>query len=218
MNEIVKNLSTIKSTIKDTNVKLIGVSKTKPVKVLKEAYDAGLRDFGENRVQELMTKIDELPKDINWHMIGHLQTNKVKMLLENDIYLIHSIDSLNLASVIDKHCKLKNKTQNILLEVNVTGEQSKTGYSKDKIIEDMPKLLKLKNINILGLMCVAKKDEDPTKYFEQLKSILNVINVKFGTNLKELSMGMTEDYIQAIKCGSTYIRIGRAIFGEREYL
>ena len=147
MNEIEENLNKIKNIIKDTDTKLIGVSKTKPVSVLKLAYDAGLRDFGENRVQELVAKIDELPNDIRWHMIGHLQTNKVKMLLNKDIYLIHSVDSLNLACVIDKYSKLKNKTQNILLEVNVTGEQSKTGYSKDKIIEDMPKLLKLKNIN-----------------------------------------------------------------------
>ena len=103
-----------------------------------------------------------------------------------------------------------------MLEVNVTGEQSKTGYSKDKIIEDMPDLLKLKNIKILGLMCVAKKDEDSTKYFKELKNILKDINTKFKINLKELSMGMTEDYMRAIECGSTYIRIGRAIFGERD--
>ncbi|MBO7527765.1 MAG: YggS family pyridoxal phosphate-dependent enzyme [Clostridia bacterium] len=216
MNEIFENLNKIKNLIKDTNVKLIGVSKTKPVSVLKQAYDAGLRDFGENRVQELVAKIDELPNDIRWHMIGHLQTNKVKILLEKEIYLIHSVDSLNLASIIDKYSKLKNKTQNILLEVNVTGEQSKTGYSKDKIIEDMPDLLKLKNIRILGLMCVAKKDEDSTKYFKELKNILKDINTKFKINLKELSMGMTDDYMRAIECGSTYIRIGRAIFGERD--
>ena len=216
MNEIFENLNKIKNLIKDTNVKLIGVSKTKPVSVLKQAYDAGLRDFGENRVQELVAKIDELPNDIRWHMIGHLQTNKVKILLEKNIYLIHSVDSLNLASIIDKYSKLKNKTQNILLEVNVTGEQSKTGYSKDKIIEDMPDLLKLKNIKILGLMCVAKKGENSTKYFKELKNILKDINTKFKINLKELSMGMTDDYMRAIECGSTYIRIGRAIFGERD--
>lgn len=213
--KISDNILIINKELKNFNAKLIGVSKTKPIEMIMQAYNAGLRDFGENKTNELLQKIDEAPKDIRWHMIGHLQTNKVSALLKKDIFLIHSVDSLKLASIIDKYSQANNKKQNVLLEVNVTGEPSKTGYNKNDLLAEMPKLLELKNINILGLMCIAKKDEDPIKYFIELKELMDYINNNFKTNLKELSMGMSEDYKQAIQCGATYIRVGRGIFGER---
>ncbi len=209
------SIANINNEIKGSCAKLIGVTKTKPVEMIMEAYSAGLRDFGENHTNELLAKIDELPKDIRWHMIGHLQTNKVKALLKKDIFLIHSVDSLKLAETINKFAGAYNKKQNVLLEVNITGESSKTGYSLSELYADIPNLIKLQNINILGLMCVAKKGESSVKYFEKLKQIMTDINNKFNINLKELSMGMTNDYVDAIKCGATYIRVGRAIFGER---
>lgn len=209
------SIANINNEIKGSCAKLIGVTKTKPVEMILEAYSAGLRDFGENHTNELLAKIDELPKDIRWHMIGHLQTNKVKALLKKDIFLIHSVDSLKLAETINKFAGAYNKKQNVLLEVNITGESSKTGYSLSELYTDIPNLIKLQNINILGLMCVAKKGESSVKYFEKLKQIMTDINNKFNINLKELSMGMTNDYVDAIKCGATYIRVGRAIFGER---
>lgn len=209
------SIANINNEIKGSCAKLIGVTKTKPVEMILEAYSAGLRDFGENHTNELLAKIDELPKDIRWHMIGHLQTNKVKALLKKDIFLIHSVDSLKLAETINKFAGAYNKKQNVLLEVNITGESSKTGYSLSELYSDISNLIKLQNINILGLMCVAKRGESSVKYFEGLKQIMTDINNKFNINLKELSMGMTNDYVDAIKCGATYIRVGRGIFGER---
>ena len=196
--------------------KLIGVTKTMPTAKIKQAYDAGLRDFGENKAQELLSKINDLPSDIRWHFIGHLQSNKVPMLLKNDIYLIHSVDSLKLAIIIDKCAKQNNKVQNVLLEVNVTGEDSKSGYKGEgALLADIPHLLELKNIKILGLMCIAQKGENATQFFSALRTLKDRINNTYHINLTELSMGMTDDYQQAIKCGSTHIRIGRGIFGAR---
>ena len=216
MSEIAINIDFYNKICSGTNAKLIGVSKTKPVEMIREAYNFGLKDFGENKVQELISKINCLPKDINWHFIGHLQTNKVKLLLENDIFLIHSVDSLKLAQIINKYALLFNKTQNILLEINVTGEETKSGYVNTNILfNDLKSLFELKNINIVGLMCVAKKGDDCKKYFNYLNELKEQINKTFNINLTELSMGMTDDYIDAIECGSTYIRIGRGIFGDR---
>ena len=217
MHTLKENIDYFNKEIENKNVKLIGVTKTKPTQIIRQAYDFGLKDFGENKVQELVLKIKELPKDIRWHFIGNLQTNKVSLLLKNNIFLIHSVDSLKLATCIDRCAKQQNKVQNILLEINVTGEQSKGGYKNvDTLLGEMPELLKLKNIKILGLMCVAKKGESAIPYFNMLKDLKQKINSAFNLNLTELSMGMTDDYKQAIDCGSTYIRIGRAIFGERE--
>ena len=205
----------INDELKNSNAKLIGVTKTKPIEIIMEAYTAGLKNFGENRTKELLEKMDKLPNDIRWHMIGHLQTNKVNSLLKRDIFLIHSVDSLKLAETINKFAGAYNKKQNVLLEVNITGESSKTGYSLSELYADIPNLIKLQNINILGLMCVAKKGENATRYFKELKQLMEDINNQFKTNMKELSMGMTEDYKDAIACGATYVRIGRGIFGER---
>ena len=215
MDNLKQNIIKLKNILEGTNVQLIGVSKTKPPEIIQEAYMLGLKDFGENYVLELLSKIDMLPNDIRWHMIGHLQTNKVKALLEKNIYLIHSVDSLKLATIIDKYANFYNKTQNILLEINVTGETTKTGFNVDALFEALPKIIKLSNIKILGFMCMAKPGDDPTLYFKKLVQLKNKINNEFNTNFNQLSMGMTNDYMQAISLGATYIRIGRGIFGER---
>lgn len=210
---IKENINKINNEIKDYDTKLICVSKTRTNEEILEAYNAGERDFGENHVQELIKKREELPKDINWHMIGHLQTNKVKDLLKDKVFLIHSVDSIKLAKEINKRCSSK---QDILLEVNIANEESKYGFSPDEELlkETLNELKELENINCIGLMCVAPNTTNPeenTKYFNRLKELNSKLN------LKVLSMGMSNDYIYACECGSTYIRVGTKIFGERDY-
>lgn len=210
---IKENIFRINDEIKDYNAKLICVSKTRTNDEIMEAYNAGVRDFGENHVQELIEKRKSLPKDINWHMIGHLQTNKVKDLLKDKVFLIHSVDSIKLASEIDKRSVTK---QDILLEVNIAKEESKYGFipEYDVIKDALDKINKMNNINCIGLMCVAPNTNNPEeniKYFNKLKELANRLD------LNVLSMGMTNDYIYAVKCGSTYIRVGTGIFGPRDY-
>lgn len=207
---IEKNLLEIKKELKDTN--LIAVSKTKPIEMIKEAYNLGIRDFGENKVQELLAKIDKLPKDIKWHMIGHLQTNKVKDIVDK-VYLIHSVDSIKLAKVIDKEANKKNIIPNILIEINIANEESKFGFKIEEIDNVIKEIKKLKNINIEGLMCIAPftvNPEDNRKYFKQM----NKLKEKYNLNI--LSMGMSNDYKIAIEEKSNYVRIGTKIFGERK--
>ena len=208
---IKEKINSIKNSIPN-NVKLIAVSKTKSVEDILEAYNAGQRDFGENKVQELINKIDKLPKDINWHMIGHLQTNKVKDCIRNEIVLIHSVDSIKLAKEIDKESKKKNKITNILIEINIGNEDSKFGISPSELEDFLEQIIELSNINVEGLMCVAPNTNDTSKYFRQMKELARKYN------LKELSMGMTNDYKEAINEGSTMIRLGTLIFGERNYM
>lgn len=218
MDSIKERIDYYNKAISGKGTKLIGVTKTVSIEIIKKAYDCGLRDFGENKVQELLTKINALPSSIRWHFVGHLQSNKVLTLLKNNIYLIHSVDSLKLASFIDKYAAQNGKVQNILLEVNVTGEESKSGYrGEEALFGDMKALLELKNIKIMGLMCVAQKGENATQFFNKLSTLKDKINKTFDVGFTELSMGMTDDYLEAINCGSTYIRIGRGIFGERKY-
>lgn len=210
---IKENIFRINDEIKDYNAKLICVSKTRTNDEIMEAYNAGVRDFGENHVQELIEKRKSLPKDINWHMIGHLQTNKVKDLLKDKVFLIHSVDSIKLASEIDKRSVTK---QDILLEVNIAKEESKYGFIPEyNVIKDaLDKINKMNNINCIGLMCVAPNTNNPEeniKYFNKLKELANRLD------LNVLSMGMTNDYLYAVKCGSTYIRVGTGIFGPRDY-
>ena len=154
--------------LKDANnATLIAVSKTKPVEMIREAYEAGIRDFGENKVQELLSKIDMLPSDINWHMIGHLQTNKVKDIVGR-VFLIHSVDSIKLANVIDKEAKKKNILVNILLEINIANEESKYGFRINELDNAIRNINILNNIKILGFMCVApntSNHSDNRKYF-----------------------------------------------------
>lgn len=206
---------------KRDEVTLIAVSKTKPVSMLLEAYEYGCRDFGENKVQELMDKSDQLPKDIRWHMIGHLQTNKVKYIVDK-VYMIHSVDSLHLARVISREACKKNVTVRILIEVNVAKEESKFGIALEQAAALVQEIAKLPNISIQGLMTIApyvENAEENRQYFALLRQLSvdimqeNVDNV----NMSMLSMGMTGDYATAIEEGATYVRVGTGIFGERQY-
>ncbi len=203
-------------------VKLIAVSKTKPVSMIEEAYACGIRDFGENKVQELVDKYEQLPKDIRWHMIGHLQRNKVKYVV-GKAYLIHSVDSLRLAQEISKEAVKKQVNVDILVEVNVAGEDSKFGTtSKSETIELVQEIAKLPNVFIKGLMTVAPFSEDLEEiriYFSNLRQLAVDIENKNIDNVSVhvLSMGMSGDYEVAIEEGATYVRVGTAIFGERDY-
>lgn len=202
-------------------VELIAVSKTKPVSDLMEVYNTGMRAFGENYVQELTEKIEVLPKDIKWHMIGHLQRNKVKYIV-GKVALIHSVDSLRLAEEISKEAVKKNVCAEILLEVNVALEENKFGLTLENAMEETEKIAALPNIKIKGLMTSAPFVENPEenrKYFRQLKQLSVDINEKNidNVNMDILSMGMTNDYIVAIEEGATMVRVGTAIFGARNY-
>lgn len=202
-------------------VSLIAVSKTKPVSMLQEAYDAGCRDFGENKVQEIMDKIDRLPSDIRWHMIGHLQTNKIKYIV-GKIFLIHSVDSLHLAEAISKEAVRQNTTVNILIEVNVAKEDTKYGAMAEDTVSLVEKIALLPGICVKGLMTIAPYVENPQEnrqYFVKLRQLAVDIKSKNIDNVHMdiLSMGMTGDYMVAIEEGATYVRVGTGIFGERQY-
>lgn len=203
------------------DVLLLPVSKTKPVEMIQELYDLGIRSFGENYVQELCDKVDKLSDDINWHMIGHLQRNKVKYIV-GKVAMIHSVDSIRLAEAISKEGVKKDVTVDILIEVNVGMEENKFGITVESAYEDIKEMAKLPNIAIKGLMTSApfvENSEDNRKYFRQLKQLSvdiqskNIDNVDMGI----LSMGMTNDYIVAIEEGATIVRVGTAIFGARNY-
>ncbi len=205
-----------------SEVTLIAVSKTKPVEMLQEAYDAGIRDFGENKVQELTDKYDKMPSDIRWHMIGHLQRNKVKYIVDK-VAMIHSVDSLALAEEISKQA-IKKGVDNvdILVEVNIGDEDSKFGVVYNQAIEFVDKIITLPNITVRGFMCVAPIALNPDEnrhYFSQMKQLCVDINAKMGNNssVNVLSMGMTGDYQVAIEEGATLVRVGTGIFGERDY-
>ena len=200
---------------------LIAVSKTKPVSMLQEAYDAGCRDFGENKVQEIMDKIDRLPSDIRWHMIGHLQTNKVKYIV-GKVFLIHSVDSLHLAEAISKEAVKQNTTVNILIEVNVAKENTKYGAMAEDTVSLVEKIALLPGICVKGLMTIAPYVENPQEnrqYFVKLRQLAVDIKSKNIDNVHMdiLSMGMSGDYMVAIEEGATYVRVGTGIFGERQY-
>ncbi|GFI36325.1 pyridoxal phosphate homeostasis protein [Lachnospiraceae bacterium] len=206
---------------KREEVTLIAVSKTKPLDTLKEAYDLGVRVFGENKVQELVDKYDALPKDIHWHMIGHLQRNKVKYIIDK-VDLIHSVDSLRLAEAIEKEAAKRGITVNILIEVNVAGEESKFGLAPEAVDEFVEAVAQFEHIRVKGLMTIAPFVENPEEnrsVFTALKKLSvdiakkNVDNV----NVSMLSMGMTNDYQTAIEEGATMVRVGTGIFGERDY-
>lgn len=201
---------------------LIAVSKTKPVSQIMDAYSCGIRDFGENKVQELVDKYDELPKDIRWHMIGHLQRNKVKYIIDK-VALIHSVDSLRLAQEISKEAVKKSITASILIEVNVAEEESKFGLNLNhETIAQIREIAKLPNILIKGLMTVAPYTENPEEnriYFSNLRQFsVDIKNENIdNVSMDVLSMGMTGDYEVAIEEGATYVRVGTGIFGDRDY-
>lgn len=202
-------------------VTLIAVSKTKPVSALEEAYQCGMRDFGENKVQELVEKAEVLPKDIRWHMIGHLQRNKVKYIVDK-VYLIHSVDSLRLAEEISKEALKKNVTVDILVEVNVAEEETKFGSTMEEASELVSQIAALSGIRVKGLMTIAPFVENPEenrKYFAKLKQLAVDIERKNIDNVSMhvLSMGMTGDYEVAVEEGASYVRVGTGIFGERDY-
>jgi len=203
------------------DVNLIAVSKTKPLSDLKEAYEAGARDFGENKVQELVDKMPEMPADVRWHLIGHLQRNKVKYVV-GKVFMIHSVDSLRLAEEISKEAVKQGVTVKILLEVNVAGEESKFGLRPEDVEDLAREIGKLPGISLEGLMTVAPYVENPEEnreIFAKLKQLAVDISGKNidNVNVSVLSMGMTGDYEVAIQEGANYVRVGTGIFGERNY-
>lgn len=203
------------------SVKLIAVSKTKPAEDIEEIYSLGQRDFGENKVQELSQKIEILPDDIKWHLIGHLQHNKVKYII-GKTELIHSVDSERLALTISKEAVKHNVTADVLIEVNVAGEESKFGVTTDETIELIEKISKLPGIHICGLMTIAPFVADPEEnrpVFRKLRELsVDIADKKIdNVTMSVLSMGMTNDYMVAIEEGATLVRVGTAIFGERQY-
>lgn len=202
-------------------VTLIAVSKTKPVSMLMEAYECGCREFGENKVQELINKYEALPGDVKWHMIGHLQRNKVKYIVDK-VALIHSVDSLKLAEEISREAVKKQVQVSILIEVNIAGEETKFGVSAGGVEQLVREIAPLPGISIKGLMTIAPYVENPEEnrqYFAQLKQLSVDINHKNIDNvsMNVLSMGMTGDYITAIEEGASCVRVGTGIFGERQY-
>ena len=213
------NLLTIKSQLPE-KVTLVAVSKTKPVSDLMEAYDAGQRIFGENKIQEMTDKWQTMPKDISWHMIGHVQTNKVKFMAEY-VSLIHGVDSLKLLEEINKQAKKHNRIIDCLLQIHIAEEETKFGLNESELNEILQYFQddknEIKNINIAGLMGMATFTDNQNqikKEFENLKAIFDTIQTS-TFKPQTLSMGMSGDYKLAIDCGSTMIRIGSSIFGGR---
>ncbi len=219
---IADNINNLKKETGDDNVKLIAVSKTKPVEVLQEAYDAGQRVFGENNVQELVEKHEKLPKDIEWHLIGHLQTNKVKYIA-SFISLIHSVDSLKLLQEIDKQAAKNKRVIDCLLQIYIADEETKFGLGFDEAIELLrsEEFSALKNVRIVGLMGIATNTDNEKQLkdeFYELHTFFDGIKTSFfrkEESFKELSIGMSADYKIAIEEGSTMIRVGSLIFGQR---
>lgn len=227
---ITENLNAVKNKIEDAcnksgrnndDVTLIAVSKTKPAAMLLEAYEQGCRHFGENKVQELTDKYEIMPKDIKWHMIGHLQRNKVKYIVDK-VYMIHSVDSLRLAEEISKEALKKNVTVSILIEVNAAGEETKFGVRPSETEALVRQIAALPGVAIKGLMTIAPYVDDPEEnrqYFAALKQLSVDISKKNidNVNMNVLSMGMTGDYAVAIEEGAVFVRVGTGIFGERQY-
>lgn len=202
-------------------VSLIAVSKTKPVSMLMEAYDYGCREFGENKVQELLDKYDAMPKDVKWHMIGHLQRNKVKYIVDKAA-LIHSVDSLKLAEEISREAIKKQVEVSVLIEVNIAGEDTKFGVSAKDAEQLVRDAASLPGIHVKGLMTIAPytmNPEENRQYFAKLKQLSVDINQKNidNVNMNVLSMGMTGDYMVAIEEGASCVRVGTGIFGNRQY-
>ncbi len=216
---ITENLNQIKSEIPDY-VDLVAVSKTKPAGDIQEAYDAGQRLFGENKARETEDKYDELPKDIAWHFIGHLQRNKVKYIAPF-VELIHSLDSPRLAKEINKRAKNEERSIKCLLQLHISGEETKFGFDREEALEFLSseKFSNMKNIEIAGAMGMALHTDDATilrKQFTELRKFYEELKSEFPA-AKHLSMGMTNDYQVAIDEGSNMIRLGSSIFGERHY-
>ncbi len=216
--DIKENLKNIKDSLPQ-DVTLVAVSKTKPIALLQEVYDAGQRVFGENKVQEMSKKYEEMPKDIAWHMIGHLQRNKVKYIAPY-VSLIHAVANLKLAQEIDKQAKKNDRIIDCLLQVKIAQEETKFGWDKNELAKMLPEILALKNIKIIGLMGMASFTADEAQVkneFQTLKKLFDNFKTYTDANFTVLSMGMSGDYPLAIACGSTMVRVGSAIFGQRNY-
>jgi PLP dependent protein len=220
---IAENLTRLHKEI-PSDVKIIAVSKTKPVSAIQEAYDTGHRDFGENKAQEMAEKYKQLPRDIAWHMIGHLQSNKVKLIIPF-VHLIHSVDSLKLLSVINSEAARAGRTVNCLLQIYIASEETKFGLSHDeaKILLSSGEYHAFRNIRVAGLMGMATFTEDRDQvrreFLQLAASFLDLRSAFFPHDpaFSELSMGMSGDYPVAVEAGSTMVRIGSLIFGERNY-
>ncbi|HKQ40684.1 MAG TPA: YggS family pyridoxal phosphate-dependent enzyme [Verrucomicrobiae bacterium] len=224
--EIADNLARVQSQIAEAagksarpvdNIELIAISKTHDAERVREAYQAGQHVFGESRVQEARAKIPELPSNIRWHFVGHLQKNKIRHALPL-FELFHGIDSLELARDMNRIAEEEGLHPRILLEVNVAGEGSKFGFKPEKLRQEMESLLALPRLSILGLMCIpplAEEAEASRKYFVALRENRDRLQTEFHVDLSHLSMGMTNDYQVAVEEGATLVRVGTAIFGER---
>lgn len=228
MSSVKENLLQVREQVKDAclrsnrgvdEVTLIAVSKTKPIELIREAYDAGVRDFGENKVQELLEKAPRLPSDIRWHMIGHLQKNKVRQIIDKAA-LIHSVDSVELAAQIEKEAAKRGLTADVLLEVNVAQEASKYGFMVEEVPEAVQLISNFSHIRLKGLMTIAPFVENPElnrDVFKKLYQLCVDMNRKNIDNMsmRVLSMGMTGDYQVAVEEGAVMIRVGTGIFGTR---
>lgn len=224
MNEIAENINNIIKEVQGVGASLIAVSKTQPIKAIQDAYDGGQRDFGENKAQEMTTKYEALPKDIRWHMIGHLQRNKVKYIAPY-VHLIHSVDSSRLLAEINKEALKNSRIINCLLQVHIAGEATKFGFDEQELEAFLAsgELEQLTNIKVTGLMGMATFTDDKEQIdreFRGLKTLFDDFQDRFhlqNFELTELSMGMSGDYPIALRHGSTLVRVGSSIFGERNY-
>lgn len=222
MTEFELNIKALIDETASKKVKLIAVTKTVDVETINRAIDCGITDIGENKVQELVDKFDSLKKDnLNIHFIGKLQTNKVKYIIDK-VCLIHSVDSIKLASTIDKYAKNIGKIQDVLVQVNISKEESKSGVSVEELFSFLEELSKLSNINVRGLMCIPSPEtfsgENSVYFNDMYKLFVDINNKKLDNiNMDILSMGMSGDYKTAIECGTTMVRIGTKIFGKRNY-
>jgi pyridoxal phosphate enzyme (YggS family) len=228
--ELAQNYKTVKENVtkaceqagrSEQEVTLLAVSKTKPVDMLMDVYRAGARDFGENKVQELVDKIPQMPSDVRWHMIGHLQRNKVKYIVDKAC-LIHSVDSVHLAKEIEKEAAKKGVVAKVLLEVNIAQEETKFGIREDEVYALIDAIKDMPHVHVMGLMTIAPFVENPEEnrvYFRKMHQLSLDIKSKCIDNIdmSVLSMGMTNDYEIAVEEGATMIRVGTAIFGARNY-
>ncbi len=219
---LAKNMALIEAKLENTGAKLIAVTKTKPVNILQGAYNLGLRQFGENKVQEMVEKYNQLPKDIAWHLIGHLQTNKVKYIAQFVAY-IHSVDSLKLLAEINKQAAKNERVINCLLQIYIANEATKFGLNESELfnILESEEIKNFENIKIIGLMGMATNTDDTQiikNEFQNLKLLFDLVKNKYSTkniNFSELSMGMSSDFELAIEQGSTMVRVGSSLFGNR---
>lgn len=218
--DVARQLSLVRSTLPE-NVTLVAVSKTHPVEAIRAAYDAGQRIFGESRPQEMAEKQKVLPKDVEWHMIGHLQTNKIKYIAPF-VTLIHSVDSARLAEAIQREAAKCGRTIDVLLEIRVAAEETKTGWNFTELMQYVRSapFARMNNIRVRGVMGIATHTTDAKiirRDFTELKHCFDMLRPYFVTRFDTLSMGMSHDYGYAMECGATMVRVGSLIFGERTY-